>query len=212
MLCSSGVCGPQLLSLRCRAPGATAVEPTFHNYWKLNALGLNARALQRERPLQWEACAQPESSPHSLQAGVATETQHSWKLIKKYICMYILNHTHSEDSEENTCPGKLSRFINGSCKCLQSWVGCRWSRKRKRRERDEEEEGRKRKGERGWEIGSSRKNSKTRRGEIADHTDIAQKQASELERGKRGEGENNPTCGEVDTHTERKNDLGPSWS
>ena len=32
----------------------------------------------------------------------------------------ILNHIHSEDSEENTCPSKFSRFITGSCKCLPS--------------------------------------------------------------------------------------------
>ena len=125
MLWSSWVCGPQLLSLHRRAPGATTTEPTFHNCWNLNALGLNAcalqekpvlcnkrspcsatreaRALQQERPVlykrspcsatrklsQWEASApQPESSPHSLQTCAATKTQHSWKLINIYICIF----------------------------------------------------------------------------------------------------------------------------
>ena len=50
-----------------------ALEPESRNYWAhmpllLKAVCLRDRALQQERPLQWEACApQPEHCPCSLQ-------------------------------------------------------------------------------------------------------------------------------------------------
>ena len=84
MLWSSWVCGPQLLSLRHRAPGAITTEPTFHNYWNLNELGLNACALQ-ERPVLYnkrslcsttrEARALQQEKPVLCKRGLCSATR-----------------------------------------------------------------------------------------------------------------------------------------
>ena len=67
---------------------ACALEPVSHNYWAhvlqlLKPVCSRARALQQEKPLQWEAHA-PQSSPHSLQLEksprTATKTQRSQKI------------------------------------------------------------------------------------------------------------------------------------